>query len=292
MFKKSLLLILIVVLAMFSCKLPNSSSAASKSIIERYPHWNVRISEFMIDDYPNRTEEEREKIKNMKLSIEEKQFAVKALALMKLVINTPEFEKAVMEAKDVYAHKAGEVANGAYNIKSNEIHSKILDKKRLLQIIKGADFSAIYLKIVKPGIFRGTLGDLAYAHYGYGKFKYGNRVEGSYTRYEESNKSLAYFAASAFHEHLHNLGFNHTNNKVADVPYTIGTNVFRGVANKITGEDSSDPVIREKYANDLQELTDYYLKMYEHFFKNETVYTGKKSGLSADERDLAVCSHS
>lgn len=295
MFKKSLLLVLSLVLAVFSCKLPDSSNSKAGNIVNKYPYWNVKISQFVVDPNGNKTPEEMEQIRKMLFRIDEKKFAVEALALIKLVVNTPEFEKAVMDAWDLYAHNHGEVENGAYNIKQDEIHTKKLDKKRLLQVIREANFSAKYIKIIQKDIFRGALGDLSYAYHGYKTYKFGNRIEGSYTRFEQEKREVFWLAASIFHEHLHNLGFHHTKSGVPDVPYTLGTNIMRDIGGIITGEKnpttSEEIMLRDKYQKDLKELTAYYLSLYRRHFEKDTTYYDSRS-YDPVEDETIVCSHS
>ncbi len=267
--KKEYLLITLFISFIFACKLPTASNAGSgASIIDKYPYWNITISEFYVDP----------KAKDMVLTVDQKKFAIEALALMKLVINTKEFEEAVLnDGKVYYSHKAGVFEGGQYNITEQEKSSKPLDKKRLLEVIRSARFSVKYMKSSEKDLFRGAMGELSYAFYGYRPYNTGQHIQGSYTRFEQPKREVFWFASSAFHEHLHNLGFAHISND-GGVPYAVGTNILQDIARRITGEKAPfDPALQQKYQKDLQQLTDYYLKLYAKDLQHDTLHPDAKS---------------
>lgn len=267
--KKNFLLIMLAAAFVFSCKFPTADSVdmsgLNAAINKKYPYFDVRIKEFKIDDYSNHTPEEWEIIKNMKFTAKEKEHVIRALALARFAVNTPEFEDMVMKSPNMYSHKPGEVQGGAWNITGNQTWNKPLDRQRLTEIIRGAKYSITFLKLAWRNRYNGSLGkQLAYAYHGYQPYKAGDRIGGGYDLIENHNGLVteAWTAQSIFHEAMHNLGFDHIYVNIVDVPTKLGTELFQQLT-----KDIAEGSLKAKYAQDLAELTDYYLKIHRHLIK-------------------------
>lgn len=243
-FKEILIIFFIV-----SCSMP---AARTKSIQERYPYWNVEIRFGATPSYRFTKENKRE--------------AVKSMALMKLIVNTKEFEEVVLNGK-FYAHNSGEFPNGKWNISKSEASSKVLDNNRLLETIRNTDFSCLYSIHEESawGVF-GAVGELSYAFDGYKKYTPGKVVKlPRTTNWETSNWSgLNVRTGHIFHEHLHNIGYMHINGD-GGVPYKLGDAVDALSKRIIDGD------LKGKYGSDLEELTDYFMKKYEKELLRDTL---------------------
>lgn len=277
MFKKILWFVLPAFV--FSCKMPNSSSVEPKSILEKYPYWNVELK-FEATD------------KNWPFRKENKEAAVRYMALMKLIVNTEEFEHDVLNYNgNFYSHWGGSVDGGKWNILENEKSSKPLDKQRLLEVIRAAKFTSIYSVSNGSdwGVF-GDMGELSYAYHGYRDYRIGARI---YVP-RNDNWMQKWFNHSVgggliFHEHLHNLGYYHIAGD-GGVPYGVG-DILKFLAYRITGEEGKKADLKDKYGKDLEELTNYYLKLYEDELKFDTTANNSRSYAPSLKNVVMTCSH-
>lgn len=260
-------LILFISLFMFSCNnnILKPSDYTKDEIDRKYPYWKVGIERFQIDNTENRY---------TVLTVDEKRFTLEGMALIRLIINTEEF------ALEVKA-KQGQLISGendSYNGKSLK-EGDVYDTSRLIDVIRTVQKNFIYEKSSKNqsgGL--GTLGNSRYLRYGLqeeNKIFTGDWVcfqnqEGK-TWISWNNYRVIDFARLMFHEHMHNIGFNHTSvNNGKDVPYQVH-GIVDSIGNKILyGE------LKNKYARQLDELTAYYLTEYKNLLSEDTVFDPSK----------------
>lgn len=98
---KKYLLIFVLPAAIFSCKPPAARNVEAEpdiftqAYVDRaFPSWDVGVAGFYVQN------------SNVSLSIPEREFVVKYMAIMRVLVNTPEFEQKVLSITDpMYPYK-------------------------------------------------------------------------------------------------------------------------------------------------------------------------------------------
>lgn len=262
---KKLLFAVLAVFFVFSCKMPNNSSARSSAITKayidkKYPHFSVYVDNFYLHN----------SAKDLKIMPEEKEYILELLAEMRFVVNTPEFEQDAMTPIFGFENilpwntRSCPSGKGEYNIGWNQTRLK---RERIIQSIQGASYKVNYYKKVNGGgdTLYADLGPLSYVCVGHNDFEYGKNIylhqhnwlpnKGGWPRDS--------FIKGVFHEHMHNLGYAHENQpEGAGVPNIMAMH-FMNAYNKVINDS--------KYAADLKELKDFYKKYHAGLTAGDTV---------------------
>lgn len=253
---KNKLQYIFLLLFVFSCNNNpiKPSDYTKEEIDKKYPYWQVGIERFYIapeiSDYTV-------------ITVEEKRWALRSLALMRAIINTPEFETAFM-AKTNYIYSRAETYTNNIPIKFGEAY----DKNRLLEVIRNCKYNVQYCKYNRTGqVAVGGVGPSRYALEGF----VDNLSYATYVGIPNMNwkSEFAYgifigFVGVIFHEHLHNLGLTHNGGYDA----TTGVQyVLEGVGKRILSGD-----LKDKYQKQVEELTAYYYTEYKEWLITSTTY--------------------
>lgn len=223
---------------------------SKETIDKKYPYWQIGIGNFQIAN-------------NLKtyttISIAEKRFMLRCLALMRLAVNTEEFPERVKAKGGLAASRNASYGN--FSIKIGDIYND----DKLVEVIRSVrNVKFTYEKMYTGGAALGTVcNSLRYANYMGGQDPDSIPTE-TWVGLPNDNESwikwsgdslygYASFSALVFHEHLHNMGFTHiTQTQKNNVPYAL-----QDVVQNIIGEILYGN-LKNKYAKQLDELTAYY----------------------------------
>ena len=231
------------------------SDYTKEEIDKKYPYWQIGIERFYIaPEISNYTV----------ITVEEKRWALRSLALMRAIINTPEFETAFMEKTNYIYSRAETYTNNEFPIKFGEPYNK----NRLLDVIKNCKYDVQYCKYNRTSqVAVGGVGPSRYALEGF----VDNLGYATYVGIPNMNwkSEFAYgifigFMGVIFHEHLHNIGLTHRGGYDAT---TAVQTVAEGIGKRILGGD-----LKDKYQKQVEELTAYYYTEYKEWLITSTTY--------------------
>ena len=83
------------------------------------------------------------------------------------------------------------------------------------------------------------------------------------------SQTYANVAGLMFHEHMHNIGFNHFGDY--NVPAAL-QGVVTGILNEMLWKPIEGPALKKKYSKQLDELIAYYLTEYKHLLNEDTIF--------------------
>ena len=86
------------------------------------------------------------------------------------------------------------------------------------------------------------------------------------------SQTYANVAGLMFHEHMHNLGFNHFGDY--NVPAAL-QGIVTGILNKILWKDAIEgntPNLKNKYKKQVEELIAYYLTEYKDLLTEDSIF--------------------
>lgn len=250
---KNKLHFIFLLLFILGCKNTIKPSDYTKEAInKKYPYWQVGIDRFYIAP---------EISSYTVITVEEKRWALRSLALMRAIINTPEFETEFL--KRTYISSVNE-SRGGYPITNGQVY----DTNRLLTVIKNRKYNVQYCKYnITSQVAVGGIGPSRYALEGY----INNLGDATFVGIPNMNwkSEFAYgifigFVGVIFHEHLHNTGLNHLNGH--DTPTAIQT-VAEGIGKRILSGD-----LKDKYQKQVEELTAYYYTEYKEWLTTSTIH--------------------
>ena len=231
------------------------SDYTKEEIDKKYPYWQIGIERFYIapeiSDYTV-------------ITVEEKRWALRSLALMRAIINTPEFETAFMEKTNYIYSRAETYTNNEFPIKFGEPYNK----NRLLDVIKNCKYDVQYCKYNRTSqVAVGGVGPSRYAlegfvdNLGYATFV---GIPNMNWKSEFAYGIFIGFMGVIFHEHLHNIGLTHRGGYDAT---TAVQTVAEGIGKRILGGD-----LKDKYQKQVEELTAYYYTEYKEWLITSTTY--------------------
>lgn len=250
---KNKLHFIFLLLFILGCKNTIKPSDYTKEAIDKkYPYWQVGIDRFYIAP---------EISSYTVITVEEKRWALRSLALMRAIINTPEFETEFL--KKTYISSVNE-SRGGYPITNGQVY----DTNRLLTVIRNRKYNVQYCKYNRTiQVAVGGIGPSRYALEGYTN----NLGDATFVGIPNMNwkSEFAYgifigFVGVIFHEHLHNTGLNHLNGH--DAPTAIQT-VAEGIGKRILSGD-----LKDKYQKQVEELTAYYYTEYKEWLTTSTIH--------------------
>ncbi|MBW5383312.1 hypothetical protein [Brachyspira pilosicoli] len=235
-----------------------------EEIDKKYPYWNIGMSEFKI----------AENLTNYAtITVEEKRFILRCMALMRLAVNTSEFPTEVQK-KDLASS-----VNASYGSVTIKIGDKY-DKSKIVDVIRSLTYTNfIYEKMSTGGAAFGTVGQSRYVRYVGGQDP--NQIPtANWVGFENANwiqwsgNSLygyASFSGLMFHEHMHNIGFTHVAQTSSNnVPYALQDVVQKLIERILYGD------LKSKYAKALDELTAYYYTEYKDLLLEDSVFDPSK----------------
>ena len=250
---KNKLHFIFLLLFILGCKNTIKPSDYTKEAInKKYPYWQVGIDRFYIAP---------EISSYTVITVEEKRWALRSLALMRAIINTPEFETEFL--KKTYISSVNE-SRGGYPITNGQVY----DTNRLLAVVRNRKYNVQYCKYNRTSqVAVGGIGPSRYALEGYTN----NLGDATFVGIPNMNwkSEFAYgifigFVGVIFHEHLHNTGLNHLNGH--DTPTAIQT-VAEGIGKRILSGD-----LKDKYQKQVEELTAYYYTEYKEWLTTSTIH--------------------
>ncbi|KLI15935.1 hypothetical protein [Brachyspira hyodysenteriae] len=269
---KKLFLFGLFLLSLFALSCSNNvlkpSDYSKEEINKKYPYWQVGVANFQIANNLS---------SYATITVEEKRFILRCLALMRLAVNTEEFTERVKSKGQLAASRNASYGN--FSIKIGEFY----DNNKLAEVIRTVkNVKFTYEKINDKGAAFGTVcNTLRYANYMGGQnpdsipiatwVGLPNGNENWIKWSGDSPYGYASFSALMFHEHLHNIGFTHiaeTQNN--NVPYAL-----QDVVQKII-EDILYGKLKDKYAKQLDELTAYYYTEYKALLLEDSVFDPSK----------------
>lgn len=260
---KKLFLFSLLLISVLSCtnNALKPKDFSEDEINKKYPYWQVGVSRFEIAS--------SEKTYTT-ITVEEKRFILLCMAYMRLVVNTEEFVEEIYKNKDqLRSSVTDQFAASAYKIKQDELY----DPDQLIEIIRTLKYDFLYRKSnSNPAGASGAVGDIRYVRYGYTTVKTGDFVQFvnknwiSWSTWPGGNTigGFASTAALLFHEHMHNIGFQHVGNN--KVPYVL-QDIVQNILNRILAGD-----LKDKYATQLDELTAYYYTAYKDLLTEDSVF--------------------
>lgn len=250
---KNKLHFIFLLLFILGCKnIIKPSDYTKEAINKKYPYWQVGIDRFYIAP---------EISSYTVITVEEKRWALRSLALMRAIINTPEFETEFL--KKTYISSVNE-SRGGYPITNGQVY----DTNRLLAVVRNRKYNVQYCKYNRTSqVAVGGIGPSRYALEGY----INNLGDATFVGIPNMNwkSEFAYgifigFVGVIFHEHLHNTGLNHLNGH--DTPTAIQT-VAEGIGKRILSGD-----LKDKYQKQVEELTAYYYTEYKEWLTTSTIH--------------------
>ncbi|PTY40976.1 hypothetical protein [Brachyspira hampsonii] len=248
---------------------------SKESIDAKYPYWQVGIESFEIAS---------ELTKYTTITVDEKKYMLICMALIRLAVNTEEFVSGI-KAADA---ELGSSVNDSYDGQVLKVGDKY-DAQKVIDTVRSLKYDFVYRKMnTAAGVGTGEMGKSRYLRHGlqpeneiptggWVGFSSGNwgsidsTLFGDYSTYMES-QAYANLAGLMFHEHMHNIGFHHVGQYA--VPYTL-QGVVTDILNKILWKDSiygTNPSLKEKYKDQVNELIAYYLTEYKHLLNEDTVF--------------------
>ena len=233
---------------------------SKESINKKYPYWQVGVANFQIaNNLPSYAT----------ITIEEKRFIFRCMALIRTALNSEEFltevrAKGALTAGDNYSY-------GNFSIKAGEAY----DPDILTEVVRTVKHEFTYEKLSTGGAGLGTVGVSRYARYCGGQpadqiptadwvgFENANWIQWS----GNSLYGYASFSGLMFHEHMHNIGFTHAAiNQSSNVPYGLQDVVQKLIERILYGN------LKDKYARQLDELTAYYYTEYKNLLLEDTIF--------------------
>ena len=229
------------------------------------PQFNVGVAGFDAQDQdpPTAGATDAQKIYARTFTVTGKLYKLKALDFIRFVINTPEFEEALLKTKFI-------LKRGGSGALGTSLATDVADPKRVLAIIRDVQlYNVIISKRNMPtGI--GAQALLGANRYDDPTSKFNKpytnivwfRNDEILENWPHSNFQ-GYMAGVFFHEMLHNLGFNHDDN-------IGGEDVVYGTQ-RIFGEVTGKQGFLTKYATQLARFRPYYEKRYSNFLVSDTL---------------------
>lgn len=228
------------------------SDYTEKEINKKYPYWQIGVKGFVVN----------QGITNYaSITVKEKRYLLTSLALMRTVINTAEFDEALKS--NSYNSSENVSAGFGYDTTIGSVYNN----DRILEVIKNFKYDVWYVKATHTGMYAtANLGPHLYALWGFTNIGNPNLFVGIPNMDWETEFSLGLspFMAVIFHEHLHNMGFNHVSGY--DTPSAIQI-VAQGVGNRILGGD-----LKDKYQKQYEELRAYYYTKYKSWLLTSTIH--------------------
>ena len=258
--------------------LPDLSGTSTGLSLEQkarsFPYYNIGVAGFdaQNQDPPIENATEAQKIYSRTFSVTGKLYKLQALDFIRFVIQTPEFEEALLKTKFI-------LKRGGSGSLGTSLATDVADPKRILAIIRDVQlYNVIISKRNMPkGI--GAQALLGRNRYDDPSTKFNTpytnivwfRNDEILENWPHSNFQ-GYMAGVFFHEMLHNLGFNHDDN-------IGGEDVVYGTQ-RIFGEVSGKRTFLDKYAKQLERFYPYYPNKYSNFLVSDTVVgiAAEKSG--------------
>lgn len=268
---RRLLFVLFLTGSVFSCKLPTGDAANSSGtgvtrayIDEKYPHWQVTV-------------ERLEVVAGAKeITREDKIYLLKAFAVLRWIINMPEFERDTLQ--DSWLEPFYPWINPPQDCPLSEYivtkRNEKLNRARVLETIRKSKYSVIVQRMAHTDqTWYADLGPFSYTYLGYKDFLYGRRLYLNNLPWDDRNfGSKKYFMEALFHEHMHLVGYGHdlswTEGGAGGVPY-YGSYILRRIYEKI---QDTHPV-------ELQELEEYYLSFLDKLNVVEVKSTARTAGI-------------
>ena len=259
---KKLFILNLLLLFIFGC---NSSMLkpddfSKETINKKYPYWQVGVANFQIAN--NLTS-------YATITVEEKRFILRCMALIRTALNSDEFPTAVKAKGNLTA--AANYSYGNFSIKAGEAYNP----DKLTEVVRTLKYNFTYEKLKTGGAGLGTVGVSRYARYMGGQnpdqiptadwvgFENDNWIKWS----GDSPYGYASFSGLMFHEHMHNIGFTHNDvNKNSNVPYGL-QDVVQKLIERILYDD-----LKDKYARQLDELTAYYYTEYKNLLREDSIF--------------------
>ncbi len=196
--------------------------------------------------------------KGTKITIAEKTYALELLALLRLSVNKDEFANAV-RSRSFKSSVTDSYPGSAFNINLGDTYNN----ERLITVLKNASYNTTYIKNYHTTqIAYADVGNSLYVRYGYqSDIKFGKQILLPNINWQTEFASGIgfYFAALLFHEHMHNLGFDHKGsfNTPLDFQNMLPREVFREMT--------------LKYPIEYEKLKKYYLLRYRKFLTSDTI---------------------
>ena len=230
-----------------------------EEINKKYPYWDVGVAEFKIaEDLTNYAT----------ITVEEKRFILRCMALMRTAVNTTEFPTEVNKNKNKLVSSV-DARYEKFSIKKGDMY----DPNIMVEVIRSLQYTNfIYEKMSTRGVALCALVKSRYVRYLGGQAP--NQIPtANWVGFENANwikwsYGYASFSGLMFHEHMHNIGFNHVGGH--DVPSTL-QNIMTDLMNRILNGD-----LKSKYAKALDELTAYYYTEYKDLLLEDSVFDPSK----------------
>ncbi|WP_297244571.1 hypothetical protein [uncultured Brachyspira sp.] len=273
---KKLFLFWLFLLSLFALSCNNNALKpdvySKESIDKKYPYWQVGIENFEIDSRLN---------KRTVITVDEKKYILVCMALMILAVNTDEFAERVKASEGSLKSSVGDSYDG-HTLQYGEQYNA----QKLIDSVRSLKYNFTYRKMnVAAGTGTGEQGKSRYLRYGLqnendiptGKLiglssgNWGSLDDvlfGDYFTYMQS-QTYANVAGLMFHEHMHNIGFNHFGDY--NVPAAL-QGVVTQIINEMLWKPIEGPALKKKYSKQLDELIAYYLTEYKHLLNEDTVF--------------------
>ena len=257
----------ILFLLIFSSVLINCSSSlkpispsqySKKEIDKKFPYWKCGISDFLISE---------EKKEYTRITIAEKRYALECMALMRLAVNIPEFVTRMKEQNGRFISSVeAYLPNSPYNTSWGTNYNT----DRLIEVIRTLEAEFRYTKAHQTTDYMSAnVGDVRYTYLGYTNKIYTGTHCGlpnvDWTGGVWSDPVV--FMYVAFHEHMHNIGFNHKSGTINGTNVTYDT---PSLLQNIVG--GCGRLALNKYKEDFELLKAYYFNEYRHHLLEDTVY--------------------
>ena len=260
----------ILFLLIFSSVLINCSSSlkpispsqySKKEIDKKFPYWKCGISDFLISE---------EKKEYTRITIAEKRYALECMALMRLAVNIPEFVTRMHEYTNNNRKFMSSVEANLPNSPYNTYWGKEYDVNRLIEVIRTLEAEFRYTKAHQTANYMSAnVGNVRYTYLGYTNKIYTGTHCGL-PNVDWTQGIWGYnigFMSTAFHEHMHNIGFNHKSGITNGTKVTYDTP--SALQNIIGG---CGRLALNKYKEDFELLKAYYFNEYRHHLLEDTVY--------------------
>ncbi|KLI26222.1 hypothetical protein OFR22_10210 [Brachyspira hyodysenteriae] len=267
---KKLFLFVLFLLSLFALSCNNNvlkpSDYSKEEINKKYPYWQVGVANFQIaNNLPSYAT----------ITVEEKRFILRCMALIRTALNSDEFLQAVRDKGALTA--ASDYSYGNFSIKAGAAY----DPDKLTEVVRTVKHNFTYEKLSTGGAGLGTVGVSRYVRYCGGQpadqiptADWVGFENDNWIKWSGSGNSLygySSFASLMFHEHMHNIGFTHNDvNKDSNVPYGL-QDVVQKLIYRILNED-----LKDKYAKQLDELTAYYFTEYKDLLLEDSVFDPSK----------------
>ena len=273
---KKLFVFSLVLLSVLGCT--NSAlkpkDFSKETIDEKYPYWQVGIERFEIDSRLT---------KYATITVDEKKYMLVCMALIRLAVNTEEFVNGVNEKKNELKSSVGDSYDG-----HTLVYGQQYEPQKLIDCIRSLKYDFVYVKM-NTGGGTGTVGKSRYLRHGLqaesqipiGKWvgfnsgKWGSMEDvlfGDYYTYRDQSQKYANTAGLMFHEHMHNIGFNHFGDY--DVPAAL-QGIVKDILNRILWKDAiygTTPNLKNKYKKQVEELIAYYLTEYKDLLTEDSIF--------------------